>query len=146
MPDSLLHTYLAEQDVPCPGCAYNLRGLTGTRCPECNQELQLRVGLVEPRMAAFIAGLVGISVGFGFCTMLLVWVGYMYWGRPNWRAPMSDFYPLFFGVIAGAGLLWTWLRSRARLNRCEPGVRWMAALVATLLALVGPIWFMITVR
>jgi len=27
-----------EQDVFCPQCTYNLRGLTGSRCPECGRE------------------------------------------------------------------------------------------------------------
>lgn len=39
----LLQTYLADRDVPCPGCGYNLRGHTGARCPECGVRLVLGV-------------------------------------------------------------------------------------------------------
>jgi hypothetical protein len=42
-----LHDYLREQDIPCPGCGYNLRGLTSATCPECNQALELRVTVAE---------------------------------------------------------------------------------------------------
>lgn len=27
-----------DEDIPCPGCGYNLRGLTVPRCPECGNE------------------------------------------------------------------------------------------------------------
>jgi hypothetical protein len=30
---------LAERDVACPGCRYNLRGITARACPECGREL-----------------------------------------------------------------------------------------------------------
>jgi hypothetical protein len=32
-----IRTHLAEQDVPCPGCRYNLRGAQGSLCPECGR-------------------------------------------------------------------------------------------------------------
>lgn len=37
-----LRRYLAERDVPCPGCGYNLRGLGENCCPECGRELSYR--------------------------------------------------------------------------------------------------------
>lgn len=36
-PGNNLLEYLAERDVPCPGCGYNLRNLTGALCPECGK-------------------------------------------------------------------------------------------------------------
>lgn len=32
---ALLRSYLAERDVKCAGCGYNLRGAEGVLCPEC---------------------------------------------------------------------------------------------------------------
>lgn len=32
---------LASVDVACPACAYNLRGVTGSRCPECGWLIDL---------------------------------------------------------------------------------------------------------
>jgi hypothetical protein len=41
--DRGLRHYLAQYDAPCPGCGYNLRGLTGDTCPECGDALRLGV-------------------------------------------------------------------------------------------------------
>lgn len=38
---------MAEQDVPCPGCGYNLRGCQGAACPECGTPLELQVGSTQ---------------------------------------------------------------------------------------------------
>src|SRR6267142_93193 len=73
MDESLLEQYLAVRDEPCPACGYNLRKLTGKHCPECGDELRLHVGLVEPRRAAFITGLIGLSAGGGFSALLFVY-------------------------------------------------------------------------
>jgi hypothetical protein len=37
-----LRRYLADHDVPCPACGYNLRGLEGEVCPECGDVVALR--------------------------------------------------------------------------------------------------------
>src|SRR5262245_32084681 len=68
----LLNRYLADRDVLCPGCGYNLRDLTRDHCPECDQGLALRVGLVESGLAGFIAGLIGLAAGAGFSGLLLL--------------------------------------------------------------------------
>src|SRR3954447_11182572 len=70
----LLRLYLADRDVACPQCKYNLRNLIGTRCPECGEQLQLRVTPVEPRQAAPIAGLILLAAGGGMNGMLLIYV------------------------------------------------------------------------
>ena len=36
-----------REDVPCPACGYNLRGLKETRCPECGTQFTIEQ-LVEP--------------------------------------------------------------------------------------------------
>ncbi len=40
---TLLASYLRDRDVPCPGCGYNLRGITTDRCPECSRAIALHV-------------------------------------------------------------------------------------------------------
>lgn len=67
-----LRDFLAERDFPCPACKYNLRGLTSTNCPECNQPLELRVSLVEGASGAFIAAIVGLAVGAGAALLLFL--------------------------------------------------------------------------
>jgi hypothetical protein len=72
-----LRDFLAERDIACPACRYNLRGLTSPNCPECNQPLELRVSIVEPASGAFIATVVGLAVGAGAALLLIVTVAFV---------------------------------------------------------------------
>ncbi|MBX9736675.1 MAG: Rab5-interacting family protein, partial [Phycisphaerales bacterium] len=74
----MLRAFLAAQDIECPSCRYNVRGLRTDVCPECNQKLTLRLALTEPRLAGFIAGLVGLTSGLGFHTVLAAFFTYYY--------------------------------------------------------------------
>jgi hypothetical protein len=76
-PADSLRAFLANRDAPCPCCHYNLRALPGSRCPECNQELHLVVGLVEPRIGAYLGALCGLLAGIGMAAVFLGIVGYM---------------------------------------------------------------------
>ena len=73
-PAEFLTTFLAGRNAACPGCGYNLRDLQGTRRPECGDILVLRVGLVEPKQAAPIAGLIGLAAGAGLNGLLLLYI------------------------------------------------------------------------
>src|SRR5688572_11435830 len=46
----LLLTYVRDRDVRCPRCEYNLRNLTQPVCPECREQLVLKVGLQRHRV------------------------------------------------------------------------------------------------
>ncbi|MBY0311154.1 MAG: hypothetical protein K2W85_03705 [Phycisphaerales bacterium] len=144
----LLNELLAAEDVACPNCSYNLRGLTGDRCPECNQRLALRVNLAEPNLGAFLTGLIGIGMGFGFCALLLVWVGVMLLVRTGRGGPSWDVIaPLFPGLIVNLVLLVVWVAVRRRwFAKQEPRRRWTIALIAVVLAMLGPLFFMLTAR
>ena len=55
-----LRAYLADRDVKCPGCGYNLRGLAATRCPECSrpfsvEELLARLQSAKPNTSLRVA-------------------------------------------------------------------------------------------
>ena len=70
--EAVLLDYLRGRDVACPLCAYNLRGLTTCRCPECGRELQLSVGLVEPRIGAWVTCLVAVTAAAGLGSMAIL--------------------------------------------------------------------------
>lgn len=146
-PSDSLRAFLATRDVPCPCCNYNLRALPGSRCPECNQELVLQVGLVEPKLAWFVTGLVGIGMGFGFSALLL---GYaLFHGLLASRAGVPNEFvpPVITGTLVGAALLALWLFARRRFFAAKPATtRWSAALLASTLGLVCPLWFILTVK
>src|SRR5436305_13805040 len=70
----MLLAFLAGQDVACPLCGYNLRGLTTPRCPECGRELRLSIGLTEPYLRAWIvlAAAVCASGGTGLFFVMMI--------------------------------------------------------------------------
>jgi hypothetical protein len=59
---SLLGAYLAERDIPCPTCGYNLRGLKQASCPECGDRISLTITNFPTRSTEYFTGLVGLSV------------------------------------------------------------------------------------
>jgi hypothetical protein len=67
----MMTEFLADRDTPCPGCTYNLRGLTGSVCPECSQPLELSITLSEGRVGQLIAAVVGPAMGAGSAAALL---------------------------------------------------------------------------
>ena len=64
--EAALLDFLRDRDVPCPLCAYNLRGLTSPRCPECGHELHLTVGVTDLRIGAWVTCLIGLAAAAGF--------------------------------------------------------------------------------
>ena len=128
--DALLLAYLGGHDEPCPMCEYNLRGLTGTVCPECGEALRLRVSLSEPKMAAYLCGLIGLSAGVGFSGIFLVFgvVSLLLYGSGGgflwiFVALVSQF------VIEGLAI-WAWLVRRSWIRRRSRGQRWALAVAA----------------
>lgn len=122
--DPLLEQFLSERDVVCPGCAYNLRGLKSDRCPECGDELELSLKLVEPRQAPLIAGLVGLSSGAGLGGLLLIYAMLMLMSRQMSTGWLTEFVVLNgSGFVAHAGALWLWVRYWHAIRRMNPAPR-----------------------
>ena len=145
----MLRAYLAERDTPCPGCGYNLRGLTGGVCPECALGLRLQVGLAEPRLGSWIAGLVGAACGVGFNGLLLLYVAIML-ARENGRGLSGILWP-FVGVNTGGlivmGLtLLGWVRLRQRFRRVHAETKVALILVTWLLAAADVTVFAYAIR
>jgi hypothetical protein len=141
-----LRAYLADRDVACPQCGYNLRALTGDTCPECGEKLALGVRMVEPKQAAPIAGLIGLSAGVGLNGLLLIY----FFIRMAVRA-RGPFWHVFFFVnaiglvVMGIALLvwlrrWRWIRGR------ELPVRWAWVGACWILALADIIVFSVVIR
>ena len=126
----LLTSYLADRDVPCPRCGYNLRTLQSNQCPECGEELTLRVGLVYPKLAALITGLVGLSAGAGLNGLLLIYLGIQ---LALGEMGSNDRFVLRFlahnglGFLVEGGLLLAWLVCWHRLHRQTASLRWLLA-------------------
>jgi len=136
---ALLRLYLADRDVPCPQCNYNLRNLTGNVCPECGEEIALRVYFVEPRQAAPLAGLITLSAGAGLNGLLLIYWMFVIWrfGQRSNRIADKFFLVNFFGALALGICMVIWLRCWGYIRRSQ-GRWWLfgASVVLTLLDLV----------
>jgi hypothetical protein len=95
-----LRGFVAERDVPCPACGYNLRGITGRCCPECGLELRLGVQLGEPAMGALmltLAGLFGLAGASGAMVLGILWIGALW---DEW-APSEVWVVPVLGLVAG---------------------------------------------
>ncbi len=145
--DSVLVSFLAGRDVGCPGCGYNLRDGVGDRCPECGDELSLRLGLTEPRQGTLIAGLVGLSAGAGLSGLLLIYIGLQTllvrnMGPFAWR----------FVFVTGAGLVVegaavaAWLAGWRRIRRGRRSVRAVLMICCWGLTLTNLAVFTVVIR
>ncbi len=139
-----LARFLRDRDERCPGCGEGLRGLEGESCPSCRQELVLSVGLVEPKLGEFIAGLMGLLAGFGFCAFVQVWlIIAAIRGEP---APGPEFWwPLMGGVLVLGGGAWWWVVGRPRFRRLERGARFGLIVLAYGVSTVFVVGFLLVV-
>ena len=144
----LLEELLEGHDEPCPACGYNLRGLRTGACPECDSALELRVGLVHPRQAAFITGLVGASMGLGLSALLVLYAGLLVlrFGVPG--APdlwVFVGYNGAAGLVQGAAVL-AWIKAQKRLRLAGPAFRWSLAAAGWGISLVNLFIFSVLIK
>jgi len=129
--DDLLRRFLAGRNVPCPRCGYDLRDLTSGRCPECGDEVELHVGLVEPRMGAYIVTFGALCLGFGASSLLgvflLVWTSASVWRSPFGVVVAIEW--VLTGPLLSALVLWR--RGFRRLPAWRQRGMAVAAAVAT---------------
>ncbi len=128
-----LRHYLADQDIVCPGCGYNLRGLQTDACPECDQRLELVIRRADARTGILMLTLVGLAIGAGGAGMFVVpWVTYaLIWGR-SIPGP-SDLLKVFsvgFAVATISLLALTRRRCRAWFERMNRSVQITLAILA----------------
>jgi hypothetical protein len=72
--EAALRSHLAGRDQPCPRCTYNLRGLRGTRCPECDLPLRLQLAGFRPLFGLWAIALTGPALVLGFNVLTAVGV------------------------------------------------------------------------
>jgi hypothetical protein len=139
--------FLAGRDAPCPACGYNLRDLQGTRCPECGEMLVLRVGLVEPKQAAPIAGLIGLAAGAGLNGLLLLYIAIQL--ALN-RVPYSEVQRFLLislvGLFVQCAVIALWLRKWRVIRRSPSARRWALAAGCWALTLTNLLVFSLSIR
>lgn len=142
----LLRQFLERQDVACPACGYNLRGLLTNRCPECAGIVVLGVGPEQPRMAAFIAGLLGLASGTGFSGLLLIYAIVMVWVRGRGGIQTSFLLVTAAGLAIEGALLLVWLYRGAKIRQSNSQWRWYLAVSCWLLSLINLAVFVALIR
>ena len=143
----MLREFLSGRDVPCPGCGYNLRDLPGGRCPECGQELVLGVRLAEPKLAALLTGLIGLSAGAGLNGLLVIYFFIVAIVRNNRYGGYATFlWVNSIGLVVMAAALAAWLRSWRRIRTARPHRRWLLAAGCWALALTDILVFSLLVQ
>lgn len=75
--DAMLPEYLADRDEPCPSCGYNLRGLSGNRCPECALEVCLGVQLSEARTGLMVSAIIGLMLSAAPAAAVVLFVAFV---------------------------------------------------------------------
>jgi hypothetical protein len=139
----LLQSLLSENDLPCPLCGYNLRNLKSDRCPECGEGLTLQIGLLEPRLGAYIALLAACCVGLGGSALFSM-VGLAAAPASWWRTFSAIV--LLVQLILTAAALPIILRKRTRFRRLSPKVQRNIALAVCAVVAVLSATFVVTFK
>jgi hypothetical protein len=141
----LLRQFLHGRDVPCPSCEYNLRDLPADRCPECGQELALRLQLAEPKQAALLTGLIALSAGAGLNGLLIIYFVLMQLRYPT-NGTLSFLVTILIGFTIFGAATALWLTFWRRIRRSTATTRWLLASACCALALIDIIVFSFTIR
>jgi hypothetical protein len=125
----LLKAYLADRDVPCPGCGYSLKGCVAEACPECGHAVTLAIGdtfWTRPRLRLLRYSLLILGVTSAI-TVVEGLYGLITWGPTAWPGTATVvWWGVFFvshitALVAYCGALWrtrypTKVGARPRMN------------------------------
>ena len=116
-PDLILRDYLASLDVSCPGCRYNLRGITTGVCPECNRVLHLQLAAPDQLAHARPIGWVALGIMFlTSATSLLLW----WFVFTDVFVPGEPLVVLFHIAVITAIIAWLIVRGVGRWSNTHP--------------------------
>ena len=142
----LLRQFVAARDVGCPVCNYNLRDLTTDRCPECGDQLVLRINMAEPRQGWVVAGLVGLSAGAGLHGLLILYA-FIRIAKGDSPRGLSQFFRVTgvgFAVLLIALIIW--LRCWRGIRRLRKGKQMGWAIACWMLTLASLAYFAIQIK
>ncbi|MEM1107574.1 MAG: hypothetical protein AAGH99_02685 [Planctomycetota bacterium] len=159
--DPTLAEVLAERDVACPSCGYNLRGLRAGGCPECGAGvtwealLPSKAGMLGAGGAWWVIGLVALAVSLPESFLKWQRLAYrrlFFYGEQRWvYVPQGTSYYVqpeaSWGNawFVGSTLYWhlipvmlgLWWFGRRRIARWPRGLRVALALLLLAAAVLG---------
>ena len=143
MANDLLSIFLRDRDVPCPGCAYNLRDLTTNHCPECGRGLALRLELAELNLEAWVTLLVACCIGAGtglvvIAPIIILSMSTSFADAMDSVVPRSPLVrQALIASLAAVPMTAGVLAARRRLVRMPPATQWVIVACAILHVLTG---------
>jgi len=133
-----LRSFLADHDLACEGCGYNLRGLRGVSCPECGAVVALGVVRAGASGAARAAMMCALAWPVVYPLPTLVILALMSvqslfgGGSPEWLW-YAAWWNLLVAAVSGVLLVRLW-----RTPGLTPALeRWWLKAVVIVLALQG---------
>ncbi|QDU32355.1 hypothetical protein KS4_03870 [Poriferisphaera corsica] len=130
----LLKHYLSVREEHCPSCSYNLHNLTNDSCPECGEPLKLQVALQTPKLAAFITGLIALSISAGFPILFAAMALIAFTANGYYPRKMLYFFSgLVLLSLLNSSFTFVWCRFKATLIRRTSRFRWPVAIISWLL-------------
>lgn len=136
--------YLANLDVQCPGCGYNLRGLIDAQCPECGRvvELPLPKRRLTRDELVFLGGVAFGSLVIAGWVVLII--SRLFGGVGDPLDIIALWVPMLMLVVLGVLVsIWIGMRRAARqLNWLGIAFGIAAWMLGTLFLLV-PLWFIL---
>lgn len=135
-----LRDYLAERDIACPGCGYNLRGLPGDACPECGKPVELaRVRSRRSRHPADRSFACGVGVALaaivGWVIAIVMSASDPMWMIALW-VPGAMLVALIVLVCVWTGALRAWGRTSKTWAFVNASFPWLMGVVSFMLLLV----------
>ena len=123
----LLKALLAERDIPCPVCGYNLRAIASTNCPECGAKLDLRVGSTDLKLGLWLVSVLAVALPLGACAIWVIMICAVMTIEGMWAsdAVIATITLAAAGILYGGGLaqllvkrrrFWKWSRMKQRVT------------------------------
>jgi hypothetical protein len=143
--DAALLSWLANHDVACPLCKYNLRGLTTARCPECGNAIRLGVTLADPYLRAWITLAAAVCTGAGVGVLLSYAI--IRAGPSNLLggAPRGIAFAII-SFVAMVPVAIVVLLTRRRFQRLSRRIQWWISIAGLFLVLSAFVTFVIEAR
>lgn len=118
-----LNEFLFSTPSACPACAAAISHAPADACPKCNTELKLAVTPIEPRLGAFISGVVALAASFGFSTLMLFGIWLSIPSGENYSMPRETLLTLAIASSTSAITLSVWILMRRAFQKRSPAAR-----------------------
>ena len=104
--------------------------MTTDTCPECGQQLRLRVFLVTPNLGAYVLGLIALAMSLGVTGLGTAYIAtnLVFVAGTSLRGRMVTFFVfLIIASIVSLVLLVLWVKASHWLRRQRTSFRWALA-------------------